>query len=247
MLEINQITLLAADDWWQVIGTIIVFLFYGIGHLISGREERQKKARRAQRPPVAQPAGEVPPNQADPLRAEVEDFLRRAEGKQPQPADRQEAKPRPVPQRSEPIAREPAHPTRKQPPVARPVGSPEPKARSPKSRAASRAPQRKTPEETVEPRREGVGEHVARHLSSERVTQRAEKLGQEVALADDIVEARLEEKFEHRLGSLKQKEAQVEEAAPTIAEEVRKLISQPAGMRQVIVANEILRRPEQRW
>ena len=246
MLCIESIVLFAADDWWQVVGTIILFLFYGIGQLLSGRDDAKKraqeKARRAKRPPVAQ-GGDKPQNQADPLRAEVEEFLRRAEGKKPEEK---------APQReleTQPLAREPAARREPQPPRARPL--PESRvgqAPRAKPKPAIPAAERKAPEQQGQLRREGVAEHVQRHLSKGRISEHAEQLGDEVALADDKMDARIEQKFEHRLGRLgHQEEAVAEQAGPALAQEVRELLSDSRGMRRLIVANEILRRPEERW
>ena len=252
-LASNPFLLFAADDWWQVVGTIILFLFYGIGQLLSGRDDAKKrakeKARRAKRPPVAQ-GGDKPQNQADPLRAEVEEFLRRAEGKKPEEK---------APQRereTQPLAREPAAPAARrepQPPRARPlpesrVGQPAKQPPRAKPKPAIPASERKLPEQQGQLRREGVAEHVQRHLSKGRISEHAEHLGDEVALADDKMEARIEQKFEHRLGRLgHQQEAVAEKAGPALAQEVRELLSDSRGMRRLIVANEILRRPEERW
>ena len=96
-------------------------------------------------------------------------------------------------------------------------------------------------------RRENVEQHVARHLSTKEYDERAEHLGERVALADDRLEARLEQTFEHQLGRLSHSEEIVQEVGPSVADEVRELLSKPQGMRQLIVANEILRRPEERW
>ena len=246
MLTLNQFLIFAADDWWQVVGTIIVFLFYGVGHLLSGREEAQKRAqgkpKRAAPPPVAKADGQPQPqNQADPLRAEVEEFLRRAEGQKPR-----EARPagRAEPQRDRP----PGMPQRESQPVPRRAVLTEPAAASPEREPPRpRKPRRVAQQKPAETRREGIAEHVQRHMSTADVTDSAEHLGEKVALADDKLEARLEQKFEHQLGRLKHVETKEEEVGPSIAQQVRQLLGNPEGMRQVIVANEILRRPEERW
>src|SRR5690606_8074379 len=81
------------------------------------------------------------------------------------------------------------------------------------------------------------------------IRQPAPRLGEEVAQADDRMQAQLQQKFDHRVGTL----APVTTAAPktaaaaTAAREFRELLARPGGMRQIIIANEILRRPEERW
>jgi hypothetical protein len=93
-----------------------------------------------------------------------------------------------------------------------------------------------------------VAEHVSRHVSTADVTENVSTLGADVALADDRLEARLQETFQHPIGQLQHVEqGPAKDRPPTIAEEIRQLIRQPAGARQLIIANEILRRPEERW
>lgn len=255
MIQLDQILLLAADDWWQIVGTIIVFLFYGVGHLISGREDAQKrakqKARRVKRPPAERGPQGQPPNQADPLRAEVEEFLRRAEGKQPAA---ESARDRELRERNEggSFRDDRARGREESPPMREVVAErstprpPQPKPRKRRPAKPAQRPSQPVPE-AKSLRSEGVAEHVARHLSRKSVTESAEQLGDEVALADDIVEARLHDTFEHQVGQLEHREDQASQSAASVADEVRQLLSNPQGMRQLIVANEVLRRPEERW
>jgi hypothetical protein len=239
MLFLNHITLVAAADWWEILAGIIFFVLYGLGQLMGGREEGKKKAQRPPRPPRPQPeqqpfgqpdVAKAPPNQADPLRAEVEEFLRRAQGKQAEPR-------RPVQTAPPPRQRPP------QRPPSEPANRPGQPARHPQ-----RPPERTPEPEPVVLRVEGVAEHVARSVSTADVTENTNKLGAEVALADDKLESHLQQTFQHPIGKLQHREeAEQKLQAPTIAEEIRQLIRQPAGMRQLIIAGEILRRPEERW
>ena len=234
----NDITLVAAADWWQILAGIIFFVLYGLGQLLGAREDANKKQPRPRpprppRPPAGQPgAPGAPPNQADPLRAEVEEFLRRAQGQQAEP-------------------RRPAQPQAAPPP--RQI-SPQRPMREATSRPAQSMPQPPRPPvkplqpKPIELRQEGVAEHVARHVSTQDITEHASTLGAEVALADDRLEARLQETFQHPIGQLQHNERNPSKQQPlTIAEEIRQLIRQPAGARQLILANEILHRPEERW
>lgn len=228
----EDITLVAAADWWEILIGIIFFVLYGLGQLLSAGGQGKKKApKRPARPPRPRPPAAGQPNvanQADPLRAEVEEFLRRAQGKKAEP-------PRPVqPQAAAPPPRRPM------PEMAKPPAQPV---------RGLRRPPLKTPVlEPIELRMEGVAEHVARHVTTQDIAEHTIKLGKDVALADDRLESRLHETFEHDVGHLKHREEDSAKKAPqTIAEEIRQLVRQPAGMRQLIIANEVLRRPEQRW
>ena len=238
-------TLLFADaEWWKLVGGIIFFVIYGIGQILAAREEAKKKKARPPRPIPQPPQADgqaAPPNQADPLRAEVEEFLRRAKG-QPAPKQQQVGKPQPPrPERKTPAPqkhRELSPLERKRHEVAEPP--PKPPVRSKPQRQSSQQP-------PVDLRSESVVEHVARHVSTKDIADHTSHLGEEVSLADEHMEAHLHEAFSGQVGSLQHRERKVEEEGASIAEEIRNLLAQPAGMRQLIVANEILRRPEDRW
>jgi len=249
VLSIEAISLLAAPNWFEIGVGVIFFILYGVGQIMSVREEAKKKKARPPRPQPQRPgAPDAPPNQADPLRAEVEEFLRRAKGK---PAQKQQpAEPKPArPQRQRPLQEKP----RELSPIDRPLREPakrrpQPAKRRPQSeRPRIEVASRTQPESPVDLRQESVSSHVARHVSTEDIVEQTSHLGEEVSLADENMEAHLQEAFSGKLGSLQHVEREVAEEGPTIAEEIRNLISQPAGMRQLIVANEILRRPEDRW
>ncbi|MCH8839965.1 MAG: hypothetical protein IH831_04680 [Planctomycetes bacterium] len=266
----ETIPLLAADDWWQIAVGLVFFVLYGISQLLGAREEAQKKKARPPRPKPQPPqapqpgAPAGPPNQADPLRAEVEEFLRRAQGK---PAQQQQlAQPKPArPQRqraaqqqplgsrpieSRPIEGAQREATSRPSQPARPPQPAEPPARrrpKPQPLQPAQPAQHAQPAQPVDLRRESVVEHVARHVNTRDIKEHTSHLGEEVALADDHLEAHLEEAFSGQLGSLQHRKQEAVEQGPSIAEEIRNLISQPTGMRQMIVANEILRRPEDRW
>ncbi len=243
----ETIPLLAAAEWWEIAVGLVFFVLYGIGQFLGAREEAQKKKARPLRPkpqpPQApQPGAPVgPPNQADPLRAEVEEFLRRAQGK---PAGQQQpAQPKPArPQRQRATQQQPLEP--------RPIKGAQREAAKPPSQPVeppARMRPKPQPLQPVDLRRESVVEHVAHHVNTLEIKEHTSHLGEEVALADDHLEAHLEEAFSGQLGSLQHREREVAEQGLSIAEEIRNLISQPTGMRQMIVANEILRRPEDRW
>jgi len=108
-----------------------------------------------------------------------------------------------------------------------------------------------------------VTEHVAKYLDSEDFGRRESQLGQEVAQADEQIDQRLHQVFDHRVSKL---EAVPGEAAkpPTAYEPpdlvgagadvpdsfatgLLELITSPDSLRQAIILNEILHRPEERW
>jgi hypothetical protein len=98
----------------------------------------------------------------------------------------------------------------------------------------------------LSPARETVQEHVSKHISTADVTQHAATLGSEVSQADEKLEAHLQQRFQHQIGTLEQREVR---SAPRprqnqAAAEIAQLLRSPTGMRQIVIASEIMRRPE---
>ena len=230
---------LFADVFETVLGAI-VFILWIAGQLLGGRQEAKRNKNRQRPKPQQRPIGQAqgapaPGNKEAALRSEVEDFLRRAQGKpeQEQPARQQQQLPRPESVR--PAQSGPAQP---QPERQR---SAQPPRRPPR-------PQQQTLQPASGPklREEGVAEHVARHLSTQDIAEHTQTLGVKVATADDRLESHLQQKFDHALGSLQHRDAppDAESQEGDLAAEIAAMLANPAGMRQLIVANEILRRPE---
>jgi hypothetical protein len=78
-----------------------------------------------------------------------------------------------------------------------------------------------------------------------------------VEIADDVMEAHLKEVFDHRLGSLQQLDKIAATASAAKKAAADKAIPAPIGfaamlansrsLREAIVLNEILKRPDDRW
>ena len=87
---------------------------------------------------------------------------------------------------------------------------------------------------------------MARHLSTEDIAAHTKSLGAKVASSDDRLESHLQEKFEHELGSLEHRESS-QQSKPDEEDMASKIVAtlrNPEGIRQVVIANEILRRPD---
>ena len=100
---------------------------------------------------------------------------------------------------------------------------------------------------------ESISEYVQSHMDTTDVTEQAEQLGDEVALADDKMDARLQNTFDHQIGSLKSAASDSAFATTTtstaqrvspIADELLDMLSNPKSIRQAILLNEILQRPK---
>lgn len=205
---------------------IVLAIIAVLSVLFSGLSKLLEKLRQAQRPPnnpPQRPGGMAPPRQVpgegQAMEDEIGEFLRRTA-----------------------------------------------KRRGPQ--AAQAAPPPALEPELIEPERSGpvggqVAEHVRDFLSSGEFSHRTAPLGGEVAQADEQLGEHLHQVFDHDVSSLEAKPGEVS-AQPaavvgpgadlaavdlpvTAAAGLVALLSDMENVRQAIVINEILRRPEERW
>ena len=136
--------------------------------------------------------------------------------------------------------------------IGRRGGQPPPKPQRPP------APTRPAPavaEVVPQPAGRLVSRHVETRVDTTEFGQRTAQLGDEVAHADDQVDQRLHEKFDHRLGQFAgaagepagAPEGPAAKLPATAAAGLPVLLSNAENIRQAIIINEILTRPEQRW
>lgn len=128
--------------------------------------------------------------------------------------------------------------------------------------------------EFVEPQT-GQGRHIqssvsSRHVQASNYDQRAAQRGMRESQADDMMDAHLHEKFDHKISNLSGETSKVashyedqgaspytddQDATPYIDDDVASdfvrdlvhMFRRPANIRQAIIMNEILQRPENRW
>jgi len=108
-----------------------------------------------------------------------------------------------------------------------------------------------------------VGEHVKKYLDEEEFDRRSAQLGAEVAQVDSEINQHLHKTFDHTVSKLATVPG-IAAIAPTAIEPVElaeiipdasatsagslfALLADPDSVRQAIVLNEILHRPEERW
>jgi hypothetical protein len=97
-----------------------------------------------------------------------------------------------------------------------------------------------------------VARHVAQHLRGrEEIAEHTRRLGEEVDLADDKLEARLHQVFDHQVGRLKMSATDAPAAAASDAvrsgftsDSIVRMLLSPDNIRNAIILGEILRRPE---
>jgi hypothetical protein len=204
----------------------------------------------------AQPAGQ----QADPLRSQVEEFLRRAgRGPQGNQPGQQQRPVRPAAPREVEVLldEDTAIPTERRP-LAEPLRPIEPAVASspprPQQAAASRKP--RLPRRPPQPRRESVAEHVAESVAAhaKAISEQTARLGQRIIEDDQNFDVQLKAKFDHTVGTLTgsavtaaEQAAAAVTASETPAAQIATLLANPDGVRQAIIINEIIRRPSDRW
>jgi hypothetical protein len=174
------------------------------------------------------------------MRDEVEEFLRRVAQM------RQAAEAQAKAQQQRPVPAKPPAPPRAQPPQRLVPARQE------------RKPVEPAEAEVVEAqlldRAESFSRRVAQDLrGAEQIAEHTRHLGEEVDRADDKLEARLHQVFDHQIGQLR---TSTMEAAATLSTDpaaagtagtMMQMLRSPQSMRDAIVMAEILRRPDDRW
>ncbi len=204
------------------------------------------------RPPQPQPGagaqGEPQPPAVDPLRQQIDEFLRRI-GRLPEAEKPGQATLRPQPTaRDESIVLLDEDATASR---SGPLGEPLRPLERPSPSAAKRPKKPRPPRRPSTPRRETVAEHVAEQIvaSTRAIENKAARLGQRIVQDDAQFDRQIQAKFDHALGTLGGR-TETPAAAPaskSAAAEIAAMLSAPEGMRQAIVINEILRRPTELW
>jgi hypothetical protein len=109
-----------------------------------------------------------------------------------------------------------------------------------------------------------IGKQVERDLDTEEFTKRTTQLGSEVAQADKEIDDHLHQVFDHHVsklefvpgeaatppvvvGPVELTEQSLLDIPATFATGLTDLLADPDSVRQAIVLNEVLHRPEERW
>lgn len=239
-------------DIGEIIGAVVTLgalVFWVLQKVLEANKEMQgrRKQQVGGARPVAnagaapnQPAGQ----QADPLRSQVEEFLRRAGHGEPAKAE---------PRRVESGDREiellvdepPSQPRRREvgaPLKTPPMAKPNPVANIRPERRAVTPRKRKTLAERAD----------ERALTREkRLSQTAARLGQRIIAEDEQFDVQLKAKFDHAVGTLAGSTISEKELVPVRPEspaaQIAAMLANPEGVRQAVILNEVLRRPVDQW
>lgn len=234
MLTTTSQFMILADiaDWARLIVIGVFIVIWLFNHFLGGKANAKPPQRQqpAMRPQAG--AAKPPPDQPQPLAGEIEEFLKRANQKR---QDR----------------------TRKKPPVkvaAKPIITSVP---------ARRLVQTSTDKQDFEISvSNSVSEHVQKHLDTHEFSDRAEHLVDDIKKGDVDRATHLKQVFDHKLGRLADTSntrsdqqikldtaSQVATDAATIAAAtpIASMLANPESLRQAIILNELLTRPEHRW
>jgi hypothetical protein len=254
MNHLPQFVLLAGiEDVVGILMALLVPLLWVVKQIADA--SKQAKAPDGPQPaaaPHAQP--QVPRQaagqQADPLRNQVEEFLRRA-GRGPQ-AERA----RPARQDIEILLDDEAAASRPPAEPLRPAAAAS-KTTGPVMPAAPQVSPQTPPRRSVAPRkRKSLAERATERAAARasKIAEHTSHLGQRIIEDDQQFDVQLKAKFDHSVGTLTgsavtaaEQAAAAVSAAETPAAQIAAMLATPDGVRQAIVVNEILRRPDERW
>jgi len=235
------------------LGALVLWIIQKIAE--ANKAVRPRQPQQAPRPaaPLAQGGGApAMGQQADPLRNQVEEFLRRAnQANQPR-------HPAGSPRKAVPPAREiellvddeASQPQR------RVVGAPlqrmqtRPVEKRPSQPSGDKRPERRS----VIPRKrvtlaEKADERAA--ARSKSIDRQVSNLGKRIITEDEQFDVQLKAKFDHKIGTLAGSTVPETELVPIVREtpasQIAAMLANPDGVRQAMILNEVLRRPTDRW
>ncbi len=244
-------------DFWEAVGPLLVFVFWILQQVFSAsKEEDIEEEKPARRVRIGED-GEIIEEAVDPTQPKsIDDFLREI-GATEEPAagvdqaeNEAEVMPSPVAMPARPI--DPFE----EPPRRKPKQRSQPDRQRTERSRQQRSPKRdQTPPAEKSTKRQRVNQQK---LPDGQLTERSSHLGETIASADDRIDARLHQKFDHQLGNLdesdggeakstKKSERLSKPTTSMSAKNLRDLLSSPSGMRDAIILNEILTRPSDRW
>lgn len=195
-------------------------------------------------------------------RDEVEEFLRRAAARR---AAAQQQQPRPAAQppvqqpQQQPFQQQPYQPPAPQ--YQQPYQPPVPQRRpATLAEVVMLEPVDSVEAELVEvelaDQTDRVGRSVEMHMrGTQAIDVHTRRLGAEVDLADDKLEAHLHQVFDHKVGNLKKSTPdaapRTDAASPELqtpaAAAFAKMLADPQSLRNTLILTEIMKRPEANW
>ncbi len=211
---------------------IVLIIFIAISAIRGLMKNAEEKAQKAQRKVAA--AGNLAPERQKRVQSEIDAFLSEVGAAPPKPQAPRPAPPRPVP----------APPAAQSQSARQRSAANQPRRRQPTRTAPKAQPERRPPIGTPAPSagRQQVGGSIASHVDqyiSKHVTQH---LDHDV---DELVQADIVDSVNSHLGMRGREMPALTGSAQAVppADEIVRLLRDPAGIRQAILINEILSRP----
>lgn len=255
MLLFAQILLaLGIDELVKYLTPFVFLLVWIISQILEAKNKSTPKATPPAPPappqpkrPEVKPMAEAAATQSDPLRKQVDEFLRRAGNPAPEPKGRPD---RPTASDIEILIDDQASALRRErlAEPLRPIERTAPKKAQPPARQARSS--RPADEVRRGPSVERVGESV--NDSVQAIEAATARLGQRIVEEDAQFDIELQSRFDHQVGTLGGRsetpttESSVPEADSPAAQ-IAAMLARPQGAQQAVVLNEILRRPVDRW
>lgn len=238
-------------DIGEVLGAIITLgavIFWVISKIAEANKAAQKRAVRPAAQGAVQGGGQPAGRQADPLRNQVEEFLRQAnQAKPPKQAAAPLRKAAPPVREIELLVDEVPPPT-----TRRTIGAPMPSVAAQQSiptLADKMQARRQAPARKRKTLAEEADERAAARTKA--IAQKVSHLGERIISEDKQFDDQLKAKFGRAVGTLAAET--VRESVPATparespATQIGAMLANPDGVRQAIVLNEILSRPMDRW
>jgi hypothetical protein len=247
-------------DIQEIVGAVITLgalIFWVIQKIAEANKAAQNKPPRPVAPPQAQAAAQrgarQAGQQADPLRNQVEEFLRRAnQGNAPRQGAQQPRQPATSVQEIELLlSEEPSQPSQRT--VGTLTGTMQSRAAE-KGKSVVQQSDKRPERRSVIPRKrktlaERADERVAARTNA--IAQQASSLGQRIITEDRQFDDQLKAKFDHSVGTLASNTVSETELVPVVstspAAQIAAMLANPDGVRQAVVLNEVLNRPTDRW
>jgi hypothetical protein len=237
---------LLAVDFTHLAITLVVIFIAVMRQLFEASKQANKKRAGGPNPLGGPPQPQPKPiqaggQQADPLRNQVEEFLKRASQRPQGP--------------QEPIAKSQTRPASEIEILLQESRQALEQRDASGQRAAESRPAQppQRPQRRVK-RRQSVAEHVAEQVASrsKSLAEKASQLGRRIVAEDEQFDVQLKAKFDHSVGTLAGSVNPVATPpapppADTPALQIATLLANPEGVRQAVIVNEILRRPSERW
>lgn len=123
-----------------------------------------------------------------------------------------------------------------------------PKASTPAKKPTPAVPKPVEAATPAQPLGAKLEQHVSAYLDEKQFESREAALGKDVAKTDQDIQQRLHQVFDHQMSALEAAPGETAvDPASLFTTGLVDLLTNPESLRQAIILNEVLRRPEEQW